>query len=387
MIQIMSGTIFVKYLSLQNRYMEVIKFVGDSSEEHQFGIAVRKNVSAYFKEKGISTKGNITLLLQTAVMLSLYIVPFALLFLVHMSAWIAFFLTIIMGIGVAGAGMCIMHDAVHGSFSEKKWLNKLFGGTVYLLGGNVFNWKIQHNVMHHAYTNLGGMDEDIDSKGPIRLCENAPLHKIHHYQYIHAFLFYGLLTISKLVKDFTQLARYNKEGITGKHNVNPAREYTRMVVLKVIYLFVVIGLPIMFTPFAWWQVLIGFFMMHWVAGFILSTVFQMAHVVEGTEQPMPDANGVIHHDWAVHELRTTSDFARNNHFLNWYVGGLNFQIEHHLFPQISHVHYQKIAPIVEATAKQFNIEYNLKPTFFNALGSHIRRLKELGVSQQGVKTS
>lgn len=359
--------------------MKKIKFVAGSENERQFSLAVRKNVSAYFNENGISTKGNFTLILQTVTMLALYVVPFILLFLMPVNSWVALLFTVVMGIGIAGSGMCVMHDAVHGSFSHKKWVNELFGSVLYLLGSNVFNWKMQHNVFHHAFTNLEGLDEDINSKGPIRLSENAPLHKIHHYQYIHAFLFYGLLTMSKLVKDFTQLAMYNREGITSSHNVNPTREYIRMVLVKVLYLFVVIGLPIIFTPFAWWQVLIGFFMMHWVAGCILSTVFQMAHVVEGTEQPMPDDNGVIHHDWAVHELRTTSDFARNNKLLNWYVGGLNFQIEHHLFPQISHVHYQKIAPIVERTAREYNINYNLKPSFGNALVSHIRRLKELGM--------
>jgi linoleoyl-CoA desaturase len=362
--------------------MEKIRFVANSETEHQFSIAVRRNVNAYFKENGISIKGNGTLIMQTVVMLALYVVPFVLIFVIPMSSWVALLLTVVMGIGVAGSGMCTMHDAVHGSYSHKKWVNKLFGSVLYLLGSNVFNWKMQHNVFHHAFTNLEGLDEDINSKGPIRLSENAPLHKIHHYQYIHAFLFYGLLTISKLVKDFTQLAMYNREGVTRSHNVNPTMEYTRMVLVKILYLFVVIGLPIIFSPFTWWQVLAGFFMMHWVAGFILSTIFQMAHVVEGTEQPLPDANGVIHHDWAVHELRTTSDFARDNKFLNWYVGGLNFQIEHHLFPHISHVHYQKIAPIVERTAKEFNIHYNLKPTFASALVSHIRRLKELGVENQ-----
>jgi len=357
--------------------MKTIKFDATTEAEHQFAIAVRKNVHAYFKEKGISTKGNITLTLQTIVMISLYLVPFIMLLFVPMNSWIALLVCVIMGIGVAGVGMCVMHDAVHGSYSRNDRINKLLGGTMYLLGGNVFNWKMQHNVFHHAHTNIEGLDEDIDSKGPIRLSQNAPLRKIHHYQYIHAFFFYGLLTISKMVKYFTQLATYNKEGITRRYLVNPTAEYLRMVLVKIVYLFAFIALPILTTPFYWWQVAIGFFVMHWVAGCILSTVFQMAHVVEGTEQPMPDANNVIHHDSAVHELRTTSDFARNNHFLNWYVGGLNFQIEHHLFPNISHVHYQKIAPIVERTAHEYHLDYNLKPSFANAFGSHIRRLMEL----------
>ncbi len=355
-----------------------VKFERDSETEHQFSVVLRKNVTAYFKENGISTKGNLTLALQAAVMISIYIVPFVLILVIPMSAWVALMLSAIMGIGVAGVGMCVMHDAIHGSFSEKEWLNKLFGGTMYLLGGNVFNWKMQHNVFHHAYTNIEGLDEDIASRGPIRLCENAPLKRIHRYQYIHAFFFYGLLTLSKLVRDFTQLAEYNKSGVTRKHHVNPSKEYLKMVIVKLAYLFVIIGVPIMTTSFSWWQVLTGFFIMHWVAGCILSTVFQMAHVVEGTEQPMPDDKGVIHHDWAVHELRTTSDFARNNRLLNWYVGGLNFQIEHHLFPNISHVHYYEISKIVERTAHAFGLEYNLKPSFANALVSHVRRLKALG---------
>jgi len=149
-------------------------------------------------------------------------------------------------------------------------------------------------------------------------------------------------------------------------------------VVKIIYLFVFIGLPIIYTTYSWWQVILGFFCMHWVAGCILSTVFQMAHVVEGTKQPLPNEEGIIHTDWIVHQLRTTSDFARGNDFLNWYIGGLNFQIEHHLFPNICHIHYRKIAPIVEKTAIEYGYNYNLKPSFTDALFSHIKRLKELG---------
>jgi linoleoyl-CoA desaturase len=358
--------------------MNVIKFVCSDKHQQHFAAALRKNVNDYFRTNGISTKGDTALVVQTLVMLALYIVPFIVLLTVPMSAWIALLLAIIMGIGIAGIGMGTMHDAVHGSYSRKEWVNKMFGGTLYLLGSYVLNWKIQHNILHHTYTNIEGRDEDIASRGPIRLSEHAPLRKIHRYQYIHAFFFYGLLTLAKLVKDFTQLAKYNKEGITKQHHSNPKFEYAKMVIVKVTYLFVVIGLPIIFTGFSWWQVLLGFFIMHWVAGCILSTVFQMAHVVEGTEQPLPNANGVIENDWAIHELLTTADFGRNNRFLTWYSGGLNFQIEHHLFPHICHIHYHKIAPIVEKTAKEFGYPYNAKPSLLAALASHIRRLKELG---------
>jgi linoleoyl-CoA desaturase len=358
--------------------MQTIKFISDEIWQKKFAAAVRQNVNNYFKEKGISTKGNFILVTQTVAMLSFYIIPYVVLLTIPVSAWLALTLVVIMGIGMAGIGMCVMHDAVHGSYSNKEWMNKIMGGTIYLLGSNVFNWKIQHNVMHHAYTNIEGYDEDIAVSQLIRLSQFAPVKKIHRYQYIHAFFFYGLLTISKLTNDFSQLARYNKEGITRKFNINPTMEYAKMVVIKLIYLFALIGLPIMLTGFSWWQVILGFFIMHWVGGCILSIIFQMAHVVEGALQFKPDADGIIHSDWAVNEVKTTSDFARNNLFLNWYVGGLNFQIEHHLFPNVCHVHYRKIAPIVEKTAHEYGLFYNLKPSFLSALGSHIRRLKQLG---------
>lgn len=356
---------------------ETIKFICND-ERKQFASAVRKNVNKYFKDKGVSIKGNASMVVKTIVMLSFYIAPFIVLLTVSMNGWIALLLAILMGVGVAGVGMGVMHDAVHGSYSRRQWLNNLLGGTMYLLGSNVFNWKVQHNILHHTHTNITGVDEDIKSRGPLRLSQHARLRKIHRYQHIYAFFFYGLMTFSKLTKDFSQLVEYNKEGITRKHGIKPALEFTKMVAYKVIYLFVIIGLPLLLTDFKWWQVLIGFFVMHWTTGCILSTVFQMAHVVEGTEQPMPDEKGVIENDWAIHQLNTTSDFGRNNLFLNWYIGGLNFQIEHHLFPNICHIHYRKISLIVEQTAHEFNLTYNLKPTFFNALASHRRRLKELG---------
>jgi linoleoyl-CoA desaturase len=354
-----------------------IRFIA-GDEQKQFASTLRKNVNNYFSENKISPKGDERLAFKTATMLSFYIVPFVLFLTIPMHAWEGLLLVIVMGIGVAGIGMSVMHDAVHGAYSRKPWLNELMGGTLYLIGSNVATWKIQHNVLHHTLTNINGMDEDIASKGPVRLSEHVPLHKFHRYQYIYVFFFYGLMTLSKLFKDFTQLLEYKKAKLTSKHGINTAVEFPRMVLYKVVYLAVIIGLPLWLTDFKWWQVLLGFFFLHWTTGCILSVIFQMAHVVEGADQPEPDKTGVIANDWAIHQLNTTSDFARNNLFLGWYIGGLNFQIEHHLFPNISHIHYRNISPILEKTAFEFGIKYNLKPTFFSALASHVRRLKELG---------
>lgn len=356
--------------------MNTVKFIGQNKSDKQFVVTLRKNVNDYFKENHISTKANFAMLIKTIIMVSLYIVPYIIILTIPMHLIVALGLVILMGIGIAGVGMGVMHDACHGSYSKKQWVNNLLGGSLYLLGSNVLNWKIQHNVLHHTYTNISGLDEDINAKGPIRLAEYTPLKKHHRYQFIYAFVFYGLMTIAKLINDFTNLFYYNKKGLVKSQNKKLTNEFIKMVFRKIIYLFFIIGLPIWLTNFKWYQILIGFFIMHWVASIILSFVFQMAHVVEGAEQPVPEEN--INTDWHVHQLNTTSDFARTNKFLGWYIGGLNFQIEHHLFPNICHIHYNKIAPIVEKTAREFGIPYNLKSTFLQAFSSHIIRLKELG---------
>lgn len=358
--------------------MKKLKFVGTDPRLKQFGVEVRKRVSNYFTEKGISMKGNNQMFVKAFVMLSLYIVPIVVLLTVNVNMWAALALVIITGIGEAGVGMSVMHDAAHNVFADKRWINKLFAGTINLLGSNTYNWKVQHNLMHHTYTNIYEYDPDIETKAVIRLCDHAPLKKYHRFQHIYAFPLYGLMTLLKLGTDFNQLAAYNRAGITREQSLSPFWEMVKLVAIKIIYIGVLIGLPLWLTDFHWWQILIGFAIMQIVAGIIMSTVFQMAHVVEGTIQPVPDENGVIHTDWAVHELLATSDFARNSHFLSWYAGGLNFQIEHHLFPNVCHIHYREIAPIVEQTAHEFGLTYNLKASFLEALKSHRRRLKELG---------
>ncbi|MBP7408579.1 MAG: acyl-CoA desaturase [Flavobacteriales bacterium] len=357
------------------------RYLASEPWQKQFASAVRNNVNAYFKERGLSTKGDGRMVVKTIAMLAMYLAPFVLLLTLPISGWWAFPLAVLMGVGMAGIGMAVMHDAVHGSASSHQWLNKTLGSSMYLLGSNVLTWKIQHNVMHHTHTNINEVDQDIDSRGLLRFSEHAKLKWVHRFQHVHAFFFYGLLTITKLVNDFFMLVKFNRAGLTAKEGLKPKREVVKLAFMKAGYLAIFIGLPMIFSALTWWQVLLGFFVMHFVSGVILGSVFQLAHVVEGADQPVPDEQNTIHNDWAVHEVLTTSDFARNNRFLNWYVGGLNFQIEHHLFPHISHLHYRKIAPIVERTALEFGLKYNLKPSFFAALASHARRLKQLGRPQ------
>ncbi len=356
--------------------MKTIRFI--NKDGTQFVSTLRKNVNDYFKTKGISTKGNWNMAIKSIVMLSLYLIPYILILSVSMPGWMIFPLAVTIGLGMAGIGMCVMHDGVHGSYSNKKWLNDMVGRTMYMIGGNVFTWKVQHNLLHHTFTNIKGHDEDIETKAIIRLSYQAPLKKIHRFQHIFAFFFYCLMSIAKLVVDFFQLYKYNKTGITQEQHAKPKLELTKMIITKALYLFLAIGLPIILSSFSWWQILLGFFVMHLTAGGIMSIIFQMAHVVEQAEQPIINKDGNIDNEWAIHELNTTSNFSRNNRFITWIAGGLNFQIEHHLFPNICHVHYKKISPIVEKTVKEFGLKYNLNATFWQAIVSHYKTLKLLG---------
>jgi linoleoyl-CoA desaturase len=356
--------------------MNTVKFV--AKDKGQFTSALRKNVNDYFREKGISSKGNSRMLLKACVMLACYLAPFILMLTLPLTAWAIFPLSVAMGIGMAGVGMSVMHDAAHGSFSKKGWLNKLFTSTMYLIGGNPFNWKVQHNLLHHTYTNIEGFDEDIEPKGSLRLSNLSPLKKVHRFQHIYAFFLYCLMTVSRIFSEFFKLVKYNKAGYTTQQGSTPRKEMIRLALTKAAYFAVIVGLPMIFAPFSWWLILLGFIVMHAVAGIFMSTVFQMAHIVEVAGQPLPDEQGIIANEWMVHELQTTANFARNSRFFGWMIGGLNYQIEHHLFPSVCHIHYRHLSPIVERTAKEFGLPYHVNRTFFGAIGSHVRLLKKLG---------
>jgi linoleoyl-CoA desaturase len=356
--------------------MKTVRFV--NKDKGQFTATLRKNVNEYFKSRQISTKGNLRMILKSIVMISLYVVPFVLMLTLPLSGWMIFPIALVMGVGMAGIGMSVMHDAVHGSFSRRGWVNNLFGNTIYLLGGNRFNWKVQHNIMHHTYTNIDGLDEDIEPKGALRLSKLTPLKKMHRFQYLYAFFLYCFMTISRMVNDFRQLNKYNKAGITKQQGSDPRKEMIKLILTKIGYVAIFAGLPLIFSSFSWWLILLGFLVMHFSAGLLMSTVFQLAHVVEEATQPNPDEQGVINNEWAIHELETTVNFGRKSRLFAWLIGGLNFQVEHHLFPNICHVHYKAIAPIVERTAKDFGVAYNQNRTFLSALGSHVRVLKALG---------
>lgn len=345
----------------------------------KFFRTLNKRVNAYFKENEIPRTGNWKLYLKTFVMFSLFLSPYFLVLSLDISQWWMLLLTVVMGVGMAGVGMNVMHDGNHGAYSSKKWVNKIMGGSMYILAGNVYNWQVQHNVLHHSYTNIHGHDEDLDAGYILRFTEHSKWKRFHKFQHIYSILLYGLLTFNwALTTDFRQTYRYLKRELSYGKMPSRWKQWSTIAISKLIYLAVWIVIPMFFVDVAWWKILIGFFVMHYTAGLILSVVFQLAHVVEDVEMPLPEKDGSMKNTWAIHQLFTTVNFSPKNKLINWYTGGLNHQVEHHIYPNISHIHYKKISEIVRVTAREFNLPYNEYETTRGAVVAHFKHLKRMG---------
>lgn len=351
-----------------------------SNQNAGFIIELRKRVKEHFEGKGISSYGNAGLVFKTVVMIVLYFGPLALMLsgVIHLLP-LMFLGWFLMGLGMAGIGMGLMHDANHNSYAKSSRVNKWLGGSLFILGGFPQNWKFQHNALHHGFTNIEGQDEDINGMALLRFSPHKPLRRIHRYQHWYAWFFYSLMTISWIAaKDFTGVIRYKKMDAPQYKKKGAGRLLTEVTLTKILYYGIFMVLPLLIMPFAWYWVLAGFLLMHLVSGFTLSIIFQAAHVMPTSAYPVPDEEGNMENNWAVHQLLTTTDFSPRSRIFSWMIGGLNYQVEHHLFPNISHVHYRELSTIVKETAAEYNLPYSVQPNFFVALGSHARMLKRLG---------
>jgi linoleoyl-CoA desaturase len=348
-------------------------------DDMKFFRTLNSRVNNYFKENNIQKTGNWKLHLKTIILFAVYLTPYFLIIsITNMPFWLFLLLSIVIGVGMAGIGMNVMHDGNHGSYSSKSWVNKFMGGSIYILAGNVYNWQVQHNVLHHTYTNIPGHDEDLDAGRVIRFTKEAKWERFHAFQQYYSVFLYGLLTFNWcLTTDFKQMRNYMKRKLSYGEVKTPKFLWTTLIITKIIYFSIWIVLPMVFGVI-WWKVLVGFFAMHYIAGLILSIVFQLAHITHQTTNPHPDEANEIDNTWAIHQLFTTVNFAPRSWFVNWYTGGLNHQVEHHLFPHISHVHYGKIAKIVKETAAECNLPYFEYETMTSAVIAHFKHLKNLG---------
>jgi linoleoyl-CoA desaturase len=337
---------------------------------------LKQSVDAYFAEKNIKKTGNWKLYLKSGILIPMAVAIYLTLILVQPGALVSLLLVGLLGSVMASIGFNVMHDACHGSFSSRKWVNELFGLSLNALGGNAFIWKMKHNIIHHTYTNVDGIDDDIAKLPVIRQCETQKWYPAHRFQHLYLPLVYCITSfVWIMVMDYGKY--FTKRIQATPMKKMDRKEHIIFWASKLLYITFYIAIPIMVLGFKPW--IIGFLTMHAVLGLILALVFQLAHVVEHTEF---EAAGIepkmIDSEWAIHQVKTTANFAPKNKFISWYVGGLNFQIEHHLFPRVSHVHYPALSKIVKETCQKFDIYYNEFPTMSKAVVSHFKMMKQFG---------
>jgi linoleoyl-CoA desaturase len=333
-------------------------------------------VHQYFADNCLPTTGDWRLFLKTGLILTWFGLSYSL-YVFWATSLLSSLLTVVaLAQGFILIGFNMMHDGAHHSYSRHKTVNGLTAFTLDCIGGSHVLWRQKHNRLHHTFTNIHGFDADLSTAGLFRLSPEQPWHAWHRWQHLYAVPVYTLLTLSwVLYGDF----RAFLSGHIGPHPLpRPTRMETGLFVgTKLVYVGYMLVLPACFHPML--HVLLAFVAMHLLFGVTLSLVFQLAHTVEPNAFPVPEAHtGRMAHAWAVHEVETTANFAPTNGCARWYLGGLNFQIEHHLFPAICHVHYPALSTIVRQTCHDFAIPYVCYPTTRAALGGHYRWLKTLG---------
>lgn len=349
------------------------------SKDLEFSKTLQKRVNHYFKNNGISKHANAGMYLKTALMLSMFFVPLIIMNLgLVSSSGLVFLLYITSGLGTAGIGMCVMHDAIHGSYSKNKFINRMLSLSMNMIGANATSWKIQHNVLHHSYTNINDADNDLNQPFFLRFDPHKEHQSIHKYQYLYFWFFYGLSTLSWITaKDFVKMKQFKALGFLSEKN-EYAKAQIGALVWKLAYYLYALVIPLIMLPVSTWVIVVAFLCMHFVTGLALGFIFQMAHIMPSLDFPLADDEGKIDNNWAVHQLLTTTNFCPNNKVFTWLVGGLNYQVEHHLLPHVCHIHYRKLAPIVKQTAQEFGIPYHSKSTFAEALKDHVKMLYHLG---------
>ena len=350
-----------------------------NNKSNPFFRSLKEKVDLHFAEKKTDLTGNFGLYFKSILQVTSAICLYIALVFFQPATYISIILCVLLGCNLSVIGFNIMHEGGHQSFSKIKWVNRLTAYSLNVMGGSSLFWKTKHNLNHHTYTNIDGMDSDIELAPYMRLHAAQPRYWMHRFQHIYWFVLYGFSYVSWIfVDDFTKY--FTGTIASGSENLKwKTREHIIFWSTKLAYTIVYIGLPAYFVGF--WPALAGFGIMVFACGLSLGIVFQMAHIVEDTAFPSPHSEtNKIEEEWGIHQVQTTANFATNSRVMSWLLGGLNFQVEHHLFPKISHVHYPAINKLVKETCIEFNVTYLEYPSLFKAFCSHLVHIRKLGVA-------
>lgn len=355
----------------------MLKYTFDNTE-NSFFKSLKEKVDHYFSSNNIHPAGNKKLYVKSVVqVLSSALLYTVLVFFTPANA-ISIALCVLLGINLAVIGFNVMHEGGHHAFSKHSWVNDVSAYFLNILGGISYYWKIKHNINHHTYTNVEGMDSDIDVKPFMRLHEGQPQKSYHRFQHLYWIPLYGISYIAWVFyEDFVKYFR-DQESPANERKRLPVKEKLIFWFTKLMFVTVYMVIPIFVVGFVEW--LIGFIIITMVCGITTSMVFQLAHVVEGPQFHLPEKQlPETKQEWAIHQVVSTANFATNSKFLHWLLGGLNFQIEHHLFPRVSHIHYPAISKFVKEACSESGITYREYKSVFKAIASHLMHLRKLGV--------
>ncbi|WP_281646932.1 acyl-CoA desaturase [Parendozoicomonas sp. Alg238-R29] len=335
-----------------------------------------KAVNSYFTDNGLAKTGTSDLYQKVFTILALHVSSYVL-FLSLPSPW-GWAVWFFHGLTTCLVGFNIMHDGGHDSLTPNKNLNLLAARTFNLIGSHAYYWRQKHNLSHHSFTNIKGIDEDIESFGMLRMSPHQKRSWFHRFQHIYVWLMYP--TVSLIWFFFLDYKAYFSEKIAERDYSQPYGKNESLLFWcsKVGYIAMYVVIPVWLL--GWESALIGFLIMHAVMSTVFTVVFQLAHVVDKAEFPELGKDGQLKEEWALHQLKTTVDFAPGSWFLTWCLGGLNFQTEHHLFPRISHAHYPELYRIVRQVCQQNNYQHRVYPTLWHALRGHYQHLRHMGKS-------
>lgn len=356
--------------------MQAYRF--QSKNDDQFVQTLNDRVEAFLREQKIGRKANYNMVFKTILHFGVFIGIYSLILSdqIH-NLVVIFLLWALLGIGQALIGMTIMHDTVHGAYSDKKWVNVLLEIPIIAIGVESAIWRIEHNFFHHNYTNIEGVDQDIHPRYLFRFSKHQPKKWFHSFQHLYAVFLYGLLTFEWMtVKDFMKVNKYYKEGVIP--DKRKAWTLATVILIKKLFFFLLyLIIPLLVLNFPWYLIVLMFCTKLVVSGIIMTLIFQTAHVVPNCDFIDPVSQD-MDDSWHMHQLKTTANFAHGDKMVTYLLGGLNYQIEHHLYPDICHVHYPQLSVIVKRTAQEFAMPYHENTSLWKAISVHFALLKMHG---------
>ncbi len=369
---------------LMNAQIRPVADTGDRvkyQRDNAFQAELRRRVDGYFDRTGKSRRDCWQMYLKSAVLLASFAALYILLVFVVRTWWQAIPTAIMLGLATAGIGLGIQHDGGHRAYSDRPWINRLAAMTLDLIGGSSYLYRGRHTTFHHTYTNVAGLDTDIDVGLLGRMAPASKKLPFHRWQHYYLWPIYGFMVVQwHLISDF-------RDVIVGKIQAHrfprpKGGELATFIAGKLVFFTLMIGIPVLVHPI--WTVLLFYGVVAIVMGIILAVVFQIAHCVEEADFPLPrEGTTEMEKAWAVHQVETTVDFARGSKLATWFLGGLNYQVEHHLFPRICHIHYPELSKVVESTCRDYGIRYAEHRTFWTGVASHYRWLRRMALTEGG----